>query len=190
MTRRLTGSRGTGLLAAIFALAFTATVAQAALDRHIEQPSDNWTTYVSDSFGYSLYYPAAFFEPQAIAQPGEPKTFLSFDKTAKLVVSGVVNDEGFTADTYRQTLLRDFSGYEMVEYMPRGKTWFVLSGTRAENTYYQKVLFSCAGRIINVLSITFPTAEKSFYEGLIEVIEDGFRPGAGGGSAPSRCQTS
>jgi hypothetical protein len=189
MTVRLNGGRGASLLATAFALMFTASVAYAAVDRHIEQPSDNWTTYVSDEFGYTVRYPAAFFEPQAIAQPGQPKTFLSFDKLAKLVVSGAVNDENFTTDSYRTTLLRDFAGYEMVEYMPRGKTWFVLSGTRGENTYYQKVMFSCAGRIINAFSVTFPTAEKAFYEGLIEVMEDGFRPGAGG-NAPTRCQTS
>lgn len=189
MTVRLNGGRVARLLATAFALLFSASIAYAATDRHIQQPSDGWTTYVSDEFGYSLYYPAAFFEPQAIAQPGQPKTFLSFDKTAKLVVSGVINDEGFTADTYRTTLLRDFGGYEMVEYMPRGKTWFALSGTRGGNTYYQKVMFSCGGRIINVFSVTFPTAEKSFYEGLIEVMEDGFRPGTGG-NAPTRCQTS
>jgi hypothetical protein len=189
MTLHFTRRWGARLFAAAFAFALSAAVADAALDRHIEQPSDGWTTYVSDEFGYSVYYPSAFFEPQAIAQGSEPKTFLSFDKTAKLVVSGVVNDEGFTADTYRTTLLRDFGGYEMVGYMPRGKTWFVLSGTRGENTYYQKVIFSCANRIINVFSVTFPTAEKSFYSGLIEVMEDRFRTGLGG-NAPTRCQTS
>ena len=189
MTVRLNGGRGARLLAATVALVFSTTLAFAAVDRHIEQPSDGWTTYVNDQYGYTIYYPAAFFEPQAIAQPGEPKTFLSFDKTAKLVVWGANNDENFTPDSYRQILMRDFAGYDMVDYMPRGKTWFVLSGTRGENTYYQKVMFSCGNRIINVFSITFPTAEKSFYSGLIEVMEDGFRPGAGV-NAPTRCQTS
>jgi hypothetical protein len=189
MSLRLNGGRGAKLLAAAFALVFSATVARSAVDRHIEQPEDGWTVYKSDTFGYSVRYPSAFFEPQAIAQPGEPKTFQSSDKLAKLVVSGANNDEGFTPASYRQTLLRDFEGYDMVEYMPKGKTWFVLSGTRAENIYYQKVMFSCAGRIINVFSVTFPVAERSFYEGLIEVMEDGFRPGVGE-NAPTRCQTS
>ncbi len=62
----------------------------------------------------------------------------------------------------------------------------MLSGYREEAVYYQKVLFSCNGRIINALSVTFPAAEKAFYEGLIEIIEDGFRPGRGV-EAPARC---
>jgi hypothetical protein len=188
MTPRLNSGTGASLLGAAFALIFAAGLAYAG-GRHVERPSDGWTSYVSAKFGYSVYYPAAIFELQESAETGEPRTFLAKDKAAKLVVSGVINDEGFTADSYRQTLLRDFSGYEMVDYMPRGKTWFVLSGTRGENIYYQKVMFSCAGRIINVFSITFPVAQKPFYEGLIEVMEDGFRPGASA-DAPTRCQTS
>jgi hypothetical protein len=47
--------------------------------------------------------------------------------------------------------------------------------------YYQKVMFSCGDRVINALSITFPRAEKKFYEGLVEVMEDNFKPGIGEG---------
>jgi hypothetical protein len=62
----------------------------------------------------------------------------------------------------------------------------VLSGFRGDNIYYRKVMFSCSASIINVLSITFPTAEKPFYEPLIETIEDGFRTGRGEDS-PQGC---
>jgi hypothetical protein len=57
----------------------------------------------------------------------------------------------------------------------------VLSGYRGDAIYYQKVMFSCGDRVINALSVTFPRAEKKFYEGLIEVMEDNFRPGSGDG---------
>jgi hypothetical protein len=57
----------------------------------------------------------------------------------------------------------------------------VLSGFRGENIYYQKVMFSCGGNVINALSVTFPRAEKPFYENLIEVMEDSFKPGSGEG---------
>jgi hypothetical protein len=49
------------------------------------------------------------------------------------------------------------------------------------------VLFSCGDRIINIISITFPAADRAFYEGLIEVMEDNFRPGRGT-DAPARCR--
>ena len=88
--------------------------------------------------------------------------------------SGAENDEGFTLAGDRSTILNEFGGYDRLDYSPKRQTWFVLSGYR-ENIYYQKVRFCCNGRIINALRITFPAAEKSFREGLIDIMDDGFR---------------
>jgi hypothetical protein len=179
------GGRG-AMLAAALALTLSGAAAALAAPRYAQKADDGWTTYKSDEFGYSLCYPSAYFEPQGIAAGGEPKTFLSPDGKAKLVVSGADNDEGFTLAGYRSTILNEFGGYDRLDYSPKGQTWFVLSGYRGNKIYYQKVMFSCNGRIINALSVTFPAAEKSFYEGLIEVMEDGFRPGRGA-DTPARC---
>jgi hypothetical protein len=176
------------LLAAVCAIVVSTTVAAGAVSRHAQMPEDGWLAYKSGDFGYSLYYPSTFFEPQAIAAAGEPKAFLSPDRKAKLVVSGVDNREGISLARYRSTLLNEFGGYDALDYSPRGKSWFVLSGYRGETIYYQKVLFSCGNRIINIFSITFPTADRAFYEGLIEVMEDNFRPGRGA-DAPARCRS-
>ncbi len=92
---------------------------------------------------------------------------------------GTLNGENFSPAQYREVILREFGGYDQMDYSPTGQTWFVLSGFRAENIYYQKVMFSCGNKIINALSITFPTAEKPFYERLVEIIEDKFKPGRG-----------
>ncbi len=67
---------------------------------------------------------------------------------------------------------------------PRGKTWFVLSGFRGGNIYYQKVMFSCANKVISVFSMTYPTAEKAVYEAMIETMEDHFKPGRGADTPP------
>jgi hypothetical protein len=176
------------LLAAVCALVVSTAVAAGAMPRHAQVPDDGWVTFKSDEFGYSLYYPSTFFEPQAIAAAGEPKTFLSPDRKAKLVVSGVDNQEGISLARYRSALLDEFGGYDALDYSPTGKSWFVLSGYRGDTIYYQKVLFSCGDRIINLFSITFPAADRAFYEGLIEVMEDNFRPGHGT-DAPARCRS-
>jgi hypothetical protein len=166
---------------AIALLAFlSGAMAASAVPRHKEMTEDGWVAYKNDEFAYSLYYPSTFFEPQAIAAEGEIKTFLSPDKKAKIDVFGAVNDEGYTLASYRETVLNDFGGYDSLDYSPKGKTWFVLSGYRGETIYYQKVLFSCGGRIINAFSIRFPTADRAFYEPLIELMEDRFRPGRDG----------
>jgi hypothetical protein len=180
--------KGGKLLAAICALVVSAATAAGAVPKHVQLPEDGWVTYKSDDFGYSFYYPSTFFTPQAIAATGEPKIFLSPDRRAKIVVSGVDNDENISLARYRATLLHEFGGYDALDYSPQGQTWFVLSGYRGDNIYYQKVLFSCGNRIINIFSITFPIADRAFYEGLIEVMEDNFRPGRRA-DAPARCRS-
>jgi hypothetical protein len=117
----------------------------------------------------------------ADGQPaGDGATFVSRDGRARLVVFGTANTEGFTPTEYRSVILREFEGYDEITYGPRGQTWFVLSGFRGDDIYYQKVMFSCGGRIINALSVTFPRDEKPFYEPIIERLEDNFRPARGG----------
>jgi hypothetical protein len=143
--------------------------------------AESWTTYRNPRFAYTLSYPSSVFTPQRPSEDGGGQIFLTADERAKIVVYGALNDEHFTPEQYRQTILKQFSGYDAIDYSPRGKTWFVLSGFRGDAIYYQKVMFSCGGRVINALSVTFPTAEKKIYEGLIEVMEDHFKPGRGEG---------
>jgi hypothetical protein len=175
------------LAAMAAALVFSGLTPVSAAPKHKQMPDDGWITYKNDELGYSFYYPSTFFEPQGIATNTEAKTFTSPDQRAKIVVSAVENDEGFTLASYRATILGQFGGYERLDYSPKGHTWFVLSGYRGENIYYQKVLFSCANRVINVFSVTFPTADRAFYEGLVEVMEDNFRPGPGT-DTPAGCR--
>jgi hypothetical protein len=42
---------------------------------------------------------------------------------------------------------------------------------------YEKIMFSCGGSVINSFAMTYPIAERGFYDPLIEAIEDTFRPG-------------
>lgn len=111
------------------------------------------------------------------------KTFVSLDGRAKIVLYGAYNTENFSPLEYRETILKEFEGYDEMTYGPKGRTWFVLSGYRGGDIYYQKVMFSCGGKVINALSITFPNNEKPLYEPIIERMEDSFRT-----SSPPGCR--
>jgi hypothetical protein len=152
-----------------------------SVDAAQAQSRERWATYQNERFGYTLSYPSSVFTPQPPPANGDGQTFLSKDRRAKVVVYATVNDERFSPQNYRQTILREFGGYDQMDYSPRGKTWFVLSGFRGDTIYYQKVMFSCGERVITALSVTFPRAQKPFYEGLIERMEDNFKPGSGEG---------
>lgn len=143
--------------------------------------AEDWRTYQNKRFGYSLSYPSRVFTPQRSSEDGGGQVFLTANGSAKLVVYGALNDKGFTPVEYRKVILEDYTGYDQMDYSPQGKTWFVLSGFRGETIYYQKVMFSCENRVISAFSITFPKAEKKFYEGLVETMEDQFKTGIGEG---------
>jgi hypothetical protein len=59
---------------------------------------------------------------------------------------------------------------------PRGRSWFVISGYRGDDIYYEKVMFSCGGSVVNVLAITYPKSLRSDYDPVVEQMEDSFRP--------------
>lgn len=173
---KMVAAWGTGFCLFIAACA-SMTVAHAAGER--------WITYENPRFGFSLYYPSNVFKPQPPAENGDGQVFLTDDGSAKIVVYGARNDEGYSLKEYRGIILSEFGGYDRLDYSPTGNSWFVLSGYREDKIYYQKVMFSCGNRIINALSVTFPTAEKPFYEGLIETIEDNFKTGRGTDTPPN-----
>jgi hypothetical protein len=168
---------------------FTRLVLAAVLLAGTAGPSpaqEGWTTYKNERFGYSLYYPASHFEAGQPPDNGSGMTFTSRDGKAKVVVFGVNNGDRLSPQEYRRVLLQEFGGYDKLDYSPSGSTWFVLSGFRGDNIYYQKVMFTCSNAIINVFSMTFPATEKAFYEKMVERMEDRFRPGQGA-ETPAGC---
>jgi hypothetical protein len=173
--------RGARAAASLFAAFIAGALMLAAAPGAYAQSGQSWANYKNPRFGYALSYPSSVFKPQPPSENGDGQTFLTDDGRAKIVVYATVNDERFSPQDYRKTILSEFGGYDQMDYSPSGKTWFVLSGFRGDNIYYQKVMFSCGGRVINALSVTFPRVEKKFYEGLIEVMEDRFKPGSGEG---------
>ena len=68
-------------------------------------------------------------------------------------------------------------GYEDVTYEPRGRSWFVVSGYRGDQIYYEKVIFSCGGRIVNILAIAYPEARRELFDPIVERMEDHFKGG-------------
>jgi hypothetical protein len=171
-----------------------AALAFAALIGAVPARAAEWVSYRNARFGYSLLYPADIFlpapgetapgggdggaHPKAGASEGaeDGRKFRSRDGRAKLVAFATFNSD-FTPEEYRETILKEFKGYDRITYGPTSKTWFVLSGFRGGDIYYQKVMFSCGGKVINALSVTFPAEQKPLYAPLIERMEDNFKPG-------------
>jgi hypothetical protein len=134
------------------------------------------------SLGFQFTYPRDLF--QRIEGDGKPSFhyFVSRDAEAKFLVGAWNNQAGQTPNAFKRWLLANIGGYDEMTYVPRGRTWFVISGYRGDDIYYEKVMFSCAGGVVNVFAISYPKDLRRLYDSVVEQMEDGFRPS-------SRCQS-
>ena len=57
------------------------------------------------------------------------------------------------------------------------KNWFVLSGERENQIFYEKVMFTCSGRLINSFALIYPADKRHIFDPIVERVEDTFRPG-------------
>ena len=156
------------LLLACFALAAPAQAREAAV---------GWMPYLNERYGFSFRYPAGLFEPERRTEAGDGEMFASVRGNARLLVGAFENADGHTIESYMNYIRKkSYSGYG-VEYSPRGQTWFVLSGENAQNVFYEKVMFSCAGRVISSFALIYPISSKAMFDPIVEGIEKTFRSG-------------
>jgi hypothetical protein len=141
--------------------------------------SSDWASYHNERFGYRVLYPADAFRPGQESENGDGLNFFSADGRSKLTVFAAFNTQGVGIEEYRATMLREFPGYDQIGYGPRGGSWFVLSGFRGPNIYYQKVLFSCGGRVVNAFALTYPAEQKRQFDPIVTGIEKNFRTASG-----------
>jgi hypothetical protein len=141
----------------------------------VSQATD-WTPYRSGRFGYTLFFPAEVFQPRRGSPSGDGFEFLSRDGQAKLKVFAAYNTDNVGITEYRAAIMRDFVGYDHMVYGPMGQSWFVLSGLRDGSIFYQKVIFTCEGHVINAFALTYPKEQKRDYDDIVTGIEKSFRP--------------
>jgi hypothetical protein len=136
-----------------------------------------WASDKEPSFGYSFAYPAEIFRPLDNRDKPHFRYFASNSADAKFVVGAWENTKGQTPAEFRRWLVENVGGYDELTYSPHGRSWFVMSGHRGTSIYYEKVMFSCGGQLVNVLAVTYPANQRRFYDQIVENMEDGFRPG-------------
>ena len=137
----------------------------------------DWVPYVNERFGFSLRYPANLFEPERRSEAGDGEVFAGIRGQGRLLVGALQNSDGYTVGSYMSMLRQQsYAGYN-VDYAPRGATWFVLSGENDRDVFYEKVIFSCSGRIINSFALIYSIESKREFDPIVEGIEKTFRPG-------------
>ena len=138
--------------------------------------AQSWTEYRNERYGFSLSYPADLFVVERTAEAGDGQVFVATDADARLLVGALSNDSGYTPATYQDYIARHSYGQYQIGYRRLGKTWFVLSGEGGGKIFYEKVMFTCAGRLINSFAMIYPSDQRHLFDPVVERIEDTFRP--------------
>jgi len=140
-------------------------------------PGSNWTHYRNERFGFALEYPADVFVVDRRADAGDGVAFVSLDTGARLLIGALRNESGFTPASYQAYIAeRSYPQYR-IGYRRLAGNWFVLSGEGDGKIFYEKVMFSCSGRLINSFALIYPIEQRRLYDSIVERIEDSFRPG-------------
>ncbi|KAB2918441.1 MAG: hypothetical protein F9K29_07665 [Hyphomicrobiaceae bacterium] len=140
------------------------------------QGSAEIATYRNQLYGFTLSYPTAFFTPQEPLTE-EGRVWVSPDGNARLLAGGLPNADGLGLREYRDLVMRESYPGASVDYAPVRDTWFVLSGTRDGMIFYERVTFTCGGRLINSWALLYPEAERRVYDRIVEAVSRSYRPG-------------
>jgi hypothetical protein len=157
----------------------TVLLCQSAL-AHAPAPTTahhDWTFLRNDRFGFSLQYPADVFEAERASQAGDGQVFVSREGDARLLVGALPNVDRMSPGAYQEHIARQSYADYAVTYRRLSGSWFVLSGEGNGKTFYEKVIFSCNGRLINSFAMIYPSDRGPLFDRIVEGIERSFRPG-------------
>ncbi len=138
--------------------------------------TDSWRTYRNERFGLSLLFPSQIFTLEKESDAGDGTVFVSKDGEARLLVGALENSAAQTPKNYEEYIARKSYADYNVTYRRGGDSWFVLSGEGKGKTFYEKVMFSCGGKLINSFAMLYPTEQSKTFDPIVERIEDSFRP--------------
>jgi hypothetical protein len=166
----------------VLALSSVALLAVDLLNSAAARGRSEWVPYFNERFGFRFRYPANVFVSERRSERGDGEVFLAPGGAARLLVGAFENVDGHTVASYMSFVRRESYTEFPVSYSPRGRTWFVLSGETREEVFYEKVMFSCGGRVITSFAIKYSVADKRLFDPIVEGIENTLRAGQNCGS--------
>lgn len=143
------------------------------------QAAMGWAPYRNERFGFVITFPQALLRPEPEAGGDAGRAFSTADRRVRLLAGAGRNESGDTLDSYRRFLLDDAYKDARIDYAPVRATWFVLSGTRGDQMFYERVTFACDGRLIYGWQLVYPVAERALYDRVVEAIHRTYRVGRG-----------
>jgi hypothetical protein len=139
--------------------------------------ADQWLIYQNDRYGTTIDYPDRFkAEPPPDNDDG--RKFTSADG-AEFSVSASYNALDFDLAKYQDFILKNRGRGEVVTYKTHGDNWFVISGTKGSDIFYERHVLSHGGEMTEDFVMTYPAAAKPRYDPIVARMAKSFRPGKG-----------
>ena len=139
----------------------------------------DWETVFHPLRGFQIAYPGTVFAPSGGPVHEDGQVFVSRDGAARLIVGAFANDAGESMLDYRDQLLSENYAGADIDFDPVRRNWFIVSGTRGTMHFYERVSFTCNGRLINSWALLYPVSMKKYYDRVVEAIAPTYTPGAG-----------
>lgn len=165
--------------ASSFAAVFLVVSAAGSLAAAAGDWRRDWASVHNERHGFLIAYPSEVFQQISEPNTDEGRVLHSRDGKAQLLVGAFVNDDETTLQAYRDYLLQENYPGAQIDYAPMRGKWFVLSGTIGDREFYERVSFTCGGRLINSWAMIYPKAENRFYDRVVEAVSRTYSPGAG-----------
>jgi hypothetical protein len=156
-------------LALIFAIGICASNDAAAAQ-------EKWATYMNPRFGTTADYPASIFTVRdPPPENGDGQSFHSSDDHAQLSIYGAYNVDGDTPRSYLEK-----NADQDVSYRRTTARYFVMSGTRKDQLFYERCNFhEGKNDIIDCFTVTYPAAEKAIWDPIVTRLSKSLRGGRG-----------
>lgn len=135
--------------------------------------------YRNQRFGFSLQVPPDTFVGGTPRNPDIGGLWVSRDGRARLIAVAARNETGETLEGYRRFVMQQTYGEAKFDYTPVRENWFVLSGRKDNQLFYERITFACGGRYIYGWQLMYPRDERRRYDRIVEAIHRSYRPGQG-----------
>lgn len=169
-----------GALAGALAAVLAAVASARSNAAPVVGTDGRWAVLSNDLYGFSIRYPRDVFQLVPRPDVADGALLESADGRARLLIGTFTNDDRVSLRQYRRTVLeRSYDGAAL-DYAPVRDSWFVVSGTREGEMFYERVSFTCGGSRITSWAMTYPLAERAVYDRLVEDIAPTFRASRSG----------
>ena len=139
--------------------------------------AQNWMEYRNERYGFSLKYPADVFTVESTTEAGDGQAFIDNEREARLLVGVLPNNSRHSPAAYQAYIAQHSYPEYRIDYRRLAGSWFVLSGEGNGKIFYEKVMFSCGGRLINSFAMIYPSERRRHFDPIVERMENSFRPG-------------